>query len=177
MKKTNLALIALCAFLVAGCSGMKVTDYADTRPKFDLFDYFEGKTRAWGIFQGRDGTLKRQFVVDIQGTVEDDQLTLTEDFDYADGERSQRIWRITRIAPDQFVGRADDVVGEATGQSSGSALNWRYSLRLPYGDSSVEVRFDDWMFLQPDGVLLNRARVSKFGFTVGEVTLAFRKEG
>jgi len=51
-----------------------------------------------------------------------------------------------------------------------------YAAPSPYGDSSVDVHFDDWMFLQPDGVLLNRARVSKFGFTVGEVTLAFYKE-
>lgn len=176
MKKTTLLSITLCAFLAAGCSGMKVTDYSGTQPRLDLFEYFEGTTRAWGIFQGRDGTLKRQFVVDIEGQVDNNQLTLTEDFDYADGERSQRIWRITRVAPNQFVGEADDVVGKAKGQSSGSALNWRYTLRLPYGDSSVDVHFDDWMFLQPDGVLLNRARVSKFGFTVGEVTLAFYKE-
>jgi hypothetical protein len=37
------------------------------------------------------------------------------------------------------------------------------------------VHFNDWMFLQPSGVLLNRARVSKFGITIGEVTLAFMK--
>jgi hypothetical protein len=33
------------------------------------------------------------------------------------------------------------------------------------------------MFLQPSGVLLNRARVSKFGLEIGTVTLAFRKDG
>jgi hypothetical protein len=31
------------------------------------------------------------------------------------------------------------------------------------------------MYLQPDGVLINRATVSKFGFKVGEVTLFFSK--
>jgi hypothetical protein len=31
------------------------------------------------------------------------------------------------------------------------------------------------MFLQPDGVLLNRASMRKFGFRVGEVTIAFQK--
>jgi hypothetical protein len=38
------------------------------------------------------------------------------------------------------------------------------------------VSFDDWMYLQADGVLLNRAKMSKFGFTLGEVTIAFQKK-
>jgi len=155
---------------------MNVNELADTRPRFDLFDYFEGHTRAWGIFQGRNGELKRQFTVDIHGEVEGDRLTLTEDFVYADGERSQRIWRVQRESPQRYRGEAGDVVGTATGQAYGSALNWQYVLRLPYGDGTVDVKFDDWMFLQPDGVLINRARVSKFGFRVGEVTLMFSKQ-
>ncbi|MBM3480321.1 MAG: DUF3833 domain-containing protein, partial [Alphaproteobacteria bacterium] len=39
------------------------------------------------------------------------------------------------------------------------------------------VDFDDWMFLQPGGVMLNRARVSKFGIAIGEVTLSFSRGG
>ncbi len=38
------------------------------------------------------------------------------------------------------------------------------------------MKFNDWMFLQEDGVVINRARVSKLGFTIGEVTLFFRKQ-
>jgi hypothetical protein len=32
------------------------------------------------------------------------------------------------------------------------------------------------MFLQPDGVVLNRARVSKWGFALGEATISFRRD-
>jgi hypothetical protein len=39
----------------------------------------------------------------------------------------------------------------------------------------MHVKFDDWMFLQPGGVLLNRARMSKFGVELGQVTLSFMK--
>ena len=176
MRKIHWLPIALLAWLLSGCSGMRISDMADTQPRFDLFEYFAGESRAWGIFQGRGGELKRQFVVDIRGEVDGDLLTLTEDFVYADGEESQRIWRVRRVGDNLFTGTADDVVGEASGEASGSALNWRYTLRLPYGDGTVDVAFDDWMFLQPDGVLINRAKVKKFGFTVGEVTLVFRKE-
>ncbi|WP_019104390.1 DUF3833 family protein [Chromobacterium haemolyticum] len=37
------------------------------------------------------------------------------------------------------------------------------------------VQFDDWMFLQDERSLLNRAVMSKFGFRLGEVTLFFHK--
>jgi len=163
------------ALLVTGCSNMKVEHYVNTEPKLDLFDYFEGKTYAWGQFQTRTGELKRRFYVDITGTIEGNTLTLDEQFVYDDGETQQRIWVIERNAPNQYQGTAGDVIGVAQGQTAGAVFNWRYTLDLPYGERSIHVQFDDWMFLQPDGVLLNRAEVKKWGFRVGEVTLAFSK--
>lgn len=174
--KTSLLLI-LFVVPLGGCSVMQPKDFEGTRPHFDLFAYFDGETRAWGIFQDRSGKLKRQFSVDIRGEVEGAELTLTEDFVYADGEVQQRIWHIRRLDAHRYEGRADDVVGTATGLAYGNALNWRYTLRLPYRGSALEVKFDDWMFLQADNVLVNRATVSKFGFKVGEVTLFFTRDG
>lgn len=172
--RCKIFILVPLALLLGGCESMPGHDPHLSQPRLDLFDYFEGNTRAWGIFQDRSGVLKRRFVVDIKGRVEGDTLTLDEQFRYADGERSQRVWRIQRNHDGLFTGRAADVVGEASGSSHGSAFNWRYVLRMPYRGSTVDVRFDDWMFLQPDGVLLNRAEVSKFGFRVGDVTLTFR---
>jgi len=177
MKALRWFAILLPLLWIGGCSTMKPSDYAGSEPRLDLFDYFAGETRAWGVFQGRSGELKRQFTVDIVGVVEGDRLTLTEDFQYADGETQRRVWVIDRLDEHRFEGRADDVVGRAEGLAYGQALNWRYTLALPFRGSTIEVQFDDWMFLQPDGVLLNRAKVSKFGFRVGEVILFFSKPG
>ena len=47
---------------------------------------------------------------------------------------------------------------------------------LKIGDGTMRVHFNDWMFLQPSGILLNRARVSKLGVEIGTVTLAFMKK-
>ena len=41
-------------------------------------------------------------------------------------------------------------------------LNWRYDMDLKVGEGT-SVHFNDWMFLQEDGVLVNRARVTKLG--------------
>ncbi len=155
---------------------MKIEDYAAFEPKLDLFQYFQGNTRGWGVFQDRSGALKRQFVVDIKGEVnKDGELVLTEDFVWNDGEISQRIWYIRKQDAHRYSGRAADVVGEAKGVAYGNALNWQYDLNLPVDGKVWQVHFDDWMYLQPDGVLLNRAKMSKFGFTLGEVTISFQK--
>ena len=141
--------LAVCALLVlAGCGSPQVQDYADTEPKLDLFSYFAGKTQAYGQFQDRSGAVKRRFSVDITGTVNDDVLTLDERFVYDDGEHEQRIWVIKRLDENLYSGTAGDVIGEAQGRSAGSVFTWRYTLDLPYKDSSIHVKFDDWMFLQ-----------------------------
>ena len=82
---------------------------------------------------------------------------------------------IERIDDRTYRGRAGDVVGEAEGHVRGNALNWTYRMDLKVGDDTWRVTFDDWMFLQPDGVLLNRAWVTRFGIEIGSVTLSFRK--
>ncbi len=176
MKRSLLLLLLLPAvLLLKGCSAMNPEEYADTTPELHIEEYFNGKVRAWGIFQDRSGKVRRQFSVDILGEVDGDTLTLTEDFRYQDGEVSQRIWTIRRLDEHRYEGRADDVIGVANGLAYGKALNWRYHLLLQVGDSQYKVHFNDWMFLHEDGVLINRATMSKFGIRLGEVTLFFRK--
>ena len=43
------------------------------------------------------------------------------------------------------------------------------------GATTVEVQFDDWMYLVNDKVMLNKAAMSKFGVRLGVVTLSFTK--
>jgi hypothetical protein len=168
---------SLVAIVVTGCRSMRPEDFANAQPRLVLEDYFQGETRAWGIFEDRFGDLRRQFVVDITGTWEGSELMLDERFSYSDGEADQRIWRITKLDEHRYEGRAADVVGTATGSAYGNALHWRYILDLKVGQGTWRVAFDDWMFLQPDGVLINRARVRKWGVEIGEVTIVFSKPG
>lgn len=156
---------------------MKAEDFAERRPRLVIEDYFAGETRAWGLFQDRFGRLRRQFAVEITGRHEAGLLLLDERFHYDDGEEERRVWRIRRLDEHHWEGRADDVCGMARGVGYGNALNWRYRLRLKVGASEWRVTFDDWMFLQPGGVLLNRARVSKWGIELGTVSIAFTKPG
>jgi hypothetical protein len=168
--------VLLTLLTLNGCSGMKPIDFEGTTPTLKIETYFQGKTQAWGIFEDRFGTLRRQFTVDISGVWNGDALVLDERFDYSDGETDRRVWEIRKTGPNAYEGRADDVVGVARGVSHGNALNWRYDMDLKIGENYLRVHFNDWMFLQPSGVLLNRAKVSKFGIEIGTVTLAFMKQ-
>ena len=101
--------------------------------------------------------------------------SLDEDFTYTDGTTQKRVWTLTEIAPGRYSGIASDVIGQASGELAGNALNWRYTLALPVDGKIYHVQFDDWMYLMDDKVMLNRAQMSKFGIYLGEVTLAFYK--
>ncbi len=154
---------------------MKLDDFSTGGPSLRPEAYFQGQTQAWGLFEDRFGRVRRQFKVDIDGSFDGQKLTLVEDFVYADGEEARRIWRITRLGDGRYEGRADDVLGVATGEARGNALHWEYDMRLAIGDSTWRVHFDDWMLLQGDGVLINRSTVSKLAIVLGQVTLFFRK--
>ncbi len=169
-------LVVILAMALSGCSAADVSMYQGKHPEFDLFTYFQGETRGWGIVQDRKGMVTRQFVVDIEGTVDDQgRLLLKEDFDWSDGEQSNRTWTISRTPDGEFIGRADDVVGDAVGKSAGNALQWVYTLQVEVDGKTWKVALDDWMFLQPDEVVINRTEMSKFGLKVGDVTMVFRK--
>jgi hypothetical protein len=168
------AAIIAVAFLV-GCNSMKLDDFAERDPNFLLEDYFVGKTLGWGIFEDRFGNLRRQFKVDLDGIFDGETLELVEQFDFDDGETDRRTWRVKRLPDRHYEGTADDVLGIASGATLGNALHWQYDTLLTFGDRSWQVHFDDWMFQQDERTVINRATVSKFGFTLGEVIIFFRK--
>ena len=171
-KRGHLSLVLI---LTSGCGGMQINDFQDTEPKFVLEEYFQGRTLAWGMFEDRFGDDQRQFVVTIDGTWDGDMLVLNEDFIYNDGETENRVWSVTKTGANTYQGTTENVIGEASGTSAGNAFNWTYQFNLKVGDGYWKVRFDDWMFLQPDGVLLNKAVVKRWGLKLGTVFLSFSK--
>lgn len=170
-------LATLLPLLVTSCGGLHLDEYANASPHFDPFVFFPGKTRAWGIVQDWRGRLVRRFEVDIEGRVENDELLLGEDFRYADGEISNREWRIKRNGERRLKGTARDILGTAAGGLAGNSMRWRYSMNLRMNDKEYTVHFDDWIWQLDSSVLVNRSYIRKFGLTVAEVTIFMRKQG
>jgi hypothetical protein len=166
---------ATAALGLVGCAAPSIERYAAEQPVLDLQQYFNGTLDAYGIFTDRSGAVVKRFTVVMRCSWQGDNGVLDEDFTYSDGSVQKRIWRLTKLGDGRFTGRADDVVGEAQGESRGNAFHWAYTLRLPVNDSVYDVQFDDCMYLMTDKVMLNKASMRKFGVHLGEVTLSFAK--
>nr|WP_070959035.1 DUF3833 domain-containing protein [Hyphomonas sp. Mor2] len=168
--------VATSAAVTTGCvTGPSLDDYSEAPRDLVLEDYFKGKTAAYGVFEDRFGKVRRSFKVDITGTVQNGVLTLDERFIYDDGERDTRVWEIEILGDGAYRGTAGDVPEYAEGRVVGNTFNWKYKVDLKVGDSVWNVGFDDWMYLLEDGVLINRAYVTRFGIRIGEVTIAFQQ--
>jgi len=153
---------------------MNIADFAGRSPTLSIERYFSGSTEAWGLVEDRFGRIRRQLHVTLEGRPTGDGFRLAELFRYDNGREERRIWHLRATGPGRYQGKAADVVGLASGEAAGPALHWRYRLRIRIGRRSLLASFDDWMLLQPDGTLINRARFSKWGVRLGQVTLVFR---
>ncbi|AEG94837.1 DUF3833 domain-containing protein [Ramlibacter tataouinensis] len=174
-RRLLLAAALASGVLAGGCASPDIADHQSEKPVLDLRQYFNGTVDAWGVFTDRSGRVVKRFTVVMDCRWNGDEGVLDEAFTYSDGSTQRRVWRLTRGADGRYTGRADDVVGLAEGQARGNAFRWRYTLALPVDGRVWNVAFDDWMYLMNERVMLNKASMSKFGVTLGEVTLAFTK--
>jgi hypothetical protein len=162
--------------MLGGCTGPSVKDYAEEKPQMKFDEFFTGPIKAWGIVQDRSGKVVQRLDIDLLGSWSGDTGTLDEKFYYYDGKQMERRWDIKKVGPNKFTGTASDIVGEATGESSGNAIRWNYVMKLEVGNTTYDVKFDDWMYAMNDGIIVNRSYLTKFGIRVAELTLFMQKQ-
>jgi hypothetical protein len=167
--------------MFSGCSGKdkKIMQYSDMKPQIKIEEYFNGPIKAWGLIQDRSGEVTTRFDVTMVGTWNGSRGTLVEKFDYYEGNEGKttdRTWTIKKLGEDRYEGFADDIIGKATGKTSGNTVQWGYVMDIPVDGTTYRITLDDWMFLMNDGVLINRSYLKKFGFKVAELTLFMQKQ-
>ena len=175
VRTTGVAAVVGGVGLVSGCAGPQVVDYATQTPALDLRTYFNGMVDAWGVFTDRSGRVVKRFKVVMDCQWQGDEGVLDEAFTYSDGTQQRRIWKLKALPQGRYEGRADDVVGMAAGEVRGNAFRWQYTLALPVDGTVWHVQFDDWMYLMDEQVMMNKAVMRKWGVTLGEVTLSFKR--
>ncbi len=174
--KNIIAILSL--FLLLSCTGnnMEPSDFKDKKPRLIIENYLTGNVKAWGILQNRSGKVTRQFSADLNGKWDGKQLILDEKFIWNDGEIQKRQWKINKIDEHNYEGTAGDVVGIAKGYSYGPAFKFEYVLLVPVKGREIKITFDDWIFMQDERVAINRAKMTKFGIKVAELTVMFVKD-
>lgn len=150
--------------------------YAQENPEMSIKSYFNGPIKAWGIVQNWRGVVVRRFDITMIGKWEGDIGTLTEHFQYYDGETKERIWTIKKLDAENYEGTASDIIGKALGRTKGNAAQWSYIMDLEVDKTTYRISFDDWMWALNDGVLINRSYLKKFGITVAELTIFMQKQ-
>jgi Protein of unknown function (DUF3833) len=143
---------------------------------FDMLQFLSGRTIAYGVFQDRFGRVRRAFKVTVSGRWEGRVFVLDEAFLYDDGERETRQWRVVKGVSDRFSATCADCVGPAQGISDAAGWHMRYRFRLRLKTRALIAQFDDRMIRVGSHLAINRARVSKWGITLGEVIIVFERQ-
>lgn len=165
------------ALLLAGIAGACATapDFAAVQDQRGLVleRDFRGRSYAKGVFTNRVTGDKRGLTVVLDGSVRGDTLTLREAFTYSDGEKDVKTWVFVKTGPGTYSGTREDVVGQATIRTEGRGVRLSYDVDLPTSSGPVRVHFEDVIERNGEGVIVNRAIVSKFGVPIGDVDLVF----
>ena len=156
---------------------MQIKDFDNTTPKFIPQEYFNGSMTAYGLVKDRSGKITRRFKGTMVSSWDDNGVgTLAEDFIYDDGEKLHREWTMKPTNDKQFVATAGDIVGDASMVANGNTVMLDYTMRIPYGDGTLDINVRDWLHLQEDGVIINHSKMKKFGFEVGELVITIIKD-
>jgi len=175
LKMAGKSLLLIIFLWLVSCSSVDIESYSGRGPAADPAEFFDGRLEVHGIVKNRSGEVIRTFTADILATWDGAVGTLNENFIFDDGEKQQRIWTLTKLPDGSFSGTAGDVVGVASGRTAGNAMFLKYTLRIKYDGSDLDIDIDDRMYLVDDRTLINESRMLKFGFEVGEIVLVIRK--
>ena len=175
---TRLGIIGILVAIFTGCTGpMRGEVYLEREPHLKLENFFNGDLRAWGIIQDRQGTVLTRFTADIDASWDGDNGLLNELFTYQDsGKQQKRVWKINKLNDSEYRGKANDVIGVASGKQFGNAVYWTYEMNVPFKGSEYRVKFEDWLWSMDDEVVFNRSYIKKFGIKVAEVTIFMQKQ-
>ena len=114
-------LVASALSLLGGCASPPQIPVQPAEPPLIMEEFFAGVSDGEGVFVNSWTGTERRFQVVIAGFWDGKELTLVEDFDYADGEKDRKTWRLQSKGPGTFTGTREDVVGRlACGPKTGA---------------------------------------------------------
>lgn len=158
----------------AGFYGQTPEDYEDGFPNFDLRTHLNGDMICEGMIFGPLGRMTSTFTAEFHIQWDGDRGVMDEMFHYNDGSTQQRQWVITLGPNGSFRTEAEDVPKGGRGTQAGPAVEMLYAIRLPESAGSHVLDAVDWMYLAPNGAIINRSQFRKFGVKVAELVATIR---
>jgi hypothetical protein len=183
MEPLYYVLLGSALMLVLGYLRTRYFDFAAQAPSdygdapgeaLDLRKHLNGPITCEGVIYGPTGRVSSRFVAEFDARWDGNRGHMKERFVYDSGATQEREWNLTLGNDGRVVATAPDVVGEGAGVLGGPALQLRYKLRLPEDSGGHVLDAIDWMYLGPNGTIVNRSQFRKFGIKVAELVATMR---
>jgi hypothetical protein len=157
-----------------GFTAQRPKDYVNGQPQFDLRHHLNGAIACEGVIYGPLGRVTSRFVGDFDAHWSGNTGVMKERFQYDNGDVQDREWHLQIGNDGQIKANAPDVVGEGSGWQCGSSAQLKYRIRLPATSGGYELDTVDWMYLTPNGTVVNRSQFRKYGIKVAELVATMR---
>jgi hypothetical protein len=148
-------------------------DYSDG-PMFNMREVFNGPIECEGVIYGPTGRVTSRFEADFIASWDGNIGTVREEFRYDSGNVQHREWKFTLGNDGSMKAEALDLVGVGTGQQHGSAVQLNYNIKLTDEAGGHVLAVNDWMYMTPNGNVMNRSQFRKFGIKVAELVATMR---
>jgi hypothetical protein len=170
----RLLAAAAIALTLSGCiTSRPIQSFAQNHPQ----QYFTGHTTSWGEFETRSGAPWKDLRTETWGHMSNAALHFEQDLYIGQGAKQHRSWLIQRTDPHHYTATGTGIIGTAHGVAYGNVFHLQFTLDTTPGNPLARVHMSQWMYLQPDGVtLINRDTLTKWDFTIVEITEQFRKQ-
>lgn len=150
---------------------------ANLQKKFTLEGFFAGETVAKGTIFSKTVGASRSFRMTTVGTWDGKVLTLVENYQYAAGDREQRIWKFTKTGNGTYTARSKEIEKKAKVEIKGRIASFKYQKKLKRpGKSPIKVTFTEQWALKKNGVLASTTKLSKL-VRVGREAINFARVG
>lgn len=185
MEILSYILLGAVTMAVLGYLKTRYFDFAGQLPEdyaaapgeaFDLRTHLNGPITCEGVIYGPTGRVTSRFTGEFEAVWNGNRGVMKERFSYSDGTTQDREWQLTLGNDGRIRATAPDVVGEGTGRQSGPTVQLRYRIRLPESAGGHVLDTTDWMYLAPNGTIVNRSQFRKFGIKVAELVATMRRK-
>ena len=181
----SLLFVTLGAMITAILGWMKsrFADFLAQRPEdyvtpggqvFDLREHLNGPIRCEGMIYGPTGRVTSRFIARFDCSWVGNRGKMIERFTYDDGSVADREWTLEVDDSGAIKAMAPDVVGVGSGTVKGAAVRLSYRFQLPASSGGHVLDTVDWMYLTPNGNIMNRSQFRKFGIKVAELVATMR---
>ncbi len=179
MRKTNISsrltgyVMILFALTISSCAvsgytrgGSSDKDQAKnvsqitSQSKTSFKNYFTGNIEIRGIVEDKSGIITQTFTGKMRASWEENRAVLQEAITYSDGKKGGRTWLITLEPSGDFGIVVHDLVGPASGNTSGAATVMSYGIKEGEGKSEKVEKFRKVIYIIDDSSAISTSIAS-----------------